>query len=97
MANIDNRKKIEKDLIPLISQLKEYCKNNKIPMFLSIVSTDNGSETNYFSEIISPTSLNVNISDDKITSMINVINGFRTIPPHKTLEVEDDMLFLGGE
>ena len=65
-----------------IMQIKKICINNNIPYFMSFAVADDGVDTKYMNEIYSPAvSFGAELSDDKITPMINVVNGFKTVPP----------------
>lgn len=44
--------------------------------------------TKYISEIVSPTVVQERVVDDKITKMLNVMNGFDTVDPNLKFEVD---------
>ncbi len=71
-----------------VAELKKICNKNKMPFFISVAIEENGSETKYMSDILTPTTLNQNLTNDKITKMINVINGFDVVYPNKVEDVK---------
>lgn len=90
-ANYDRTDVVKKEIIPLIKNLKEICLREQIPMFVSFASRDTGAETDYLNEMLSPVSLGIQLSNDKISPMLKVVNdNFDVVPKslHEPLEIE---------
>lgn len=92
MVNKTNEAK--EHVIPLMEELKKQCLLNGIPCFVSVAVGDfldpktNEPMTKYVSEIVSPAVVETKLVDDRITKMLNVINGFDTVDPNLKFEVD---------
>lgn len=84
---MDNKSIIKSKIMKPLTEIVKTCKENSIPFFFAIPTSDNGKQTEYFSEILSPAVAEQELSDDKITKMLNVMNGFETIPPRESFIV----------
>jgi hypothetical protein len=78
---INNRETIVEEIMPLFEQLKKACVLHQIPFFCTALLSDDGNVSQYISELLSPTVADKDISDDRITPLLNVMNGFNTVPP----------------
>lgn len=78
----------DKKIKPLVEEINEICISEKIPYFATFVISDKEGKTEYETYRLTPGVAEVKINDDRITKMLNVANGFDTIPPHKMLELE---------
>lgn len=78
---IDNSKIINDEIKPKIEEIKKICAMYKIPFFFTVLESDDGTSSKYISEIESPTVADKSLTSDKITPLINVMNGFDTVPP----------------
>lgn len=77
-----------KDIASTLEYLKFICEANKIPFFACMAVSDNGEDTEYISNIASPSMLDVELSNDKITPMLLVMAGFKINKMSQT-ELED--------
>lgn len=84
---MDNKSIIKSKVVKPLGEIVKVCKENQIPFFFAIPMTDDGEKTEYFSEILSPAVAERELADDKITRMLNVMNGFETIPPRESFVV----------
>lgn len=70
-----------KDKITLmISELKELCIMEKIPMYFSIVEKNNKLGTTYINSCVTPYDVDAVLTDDKISKHILVNNNFYLVP-----------------
>lgn len=101
-----NAEKIyKKELQGLVKEIKDICVINKIPMFFTIAINDDGNNTkyettttvkstadHYISEAVTPIANNIELTDDRITKMLAVMNGFDVVPQHKVEVLDMDEL-----
>lgn len=81
-----NNEKVYKDTIKeQVSELIMKCRIAKIPCFISIAVGNTSDSTAYINEAVTPNSLGVKLTDDKISQHINVMNGFKTVPYSENL------------
>lgn len=85
---MDNRKIIKEKIAKPLKEIMNVCRENEIPVFFAVAVTDDGEKTEYLSEILSPAVAEKELTDDKITKMLNVMNGFDTLPPRETIMAE---------
>lgn len=84
-----NKKKIyEEQIFDKINELKLLCNSEKIPMFFACAIESNDKKTIYETEYVGSKSNEIELKDDKITNLINVMNGFETIPSQKIIEID---------
>ena len=81
MQKFNKEKEYERDIEPLIRNLKELCNDHKIPFFVTCAVKDDGKKTTYKSEVIDPAFFDLDPVSDRIKDHINVMNGFTTIYP----------------
>lgn len=78
---MNQTKLIADEIAPHVEAIKLACVKNGIPFFFSIAAEDDGKTTKYISEILSPKISGTQLTEDRITNMLNVANGFNTVPP----------------
>lgn len=78
---MNNHEIINSQLKKELVTIDDVCKKNGVPYFLVIAGSDNGQETEYHTQFLTPGVSGTKLSDDKITKMLNVMNGFNTVPP----------------
>lgn len=85
--NIEVGKKEKEQILQKITDLKILCQTLRIPMFVTVNSdlTNNGSE--YYKDMVSAYYCHKSSMNDRIPQLLNVMNGFQTIPPKKELEL----------
>lgn len=77
----DKKERYEKEIKPLVDDIKAKCNLLRIP-FIFIAADENDSEdTKYKMSFLSPAGLGVSLKKDLIRNLVNVMNGFATIPP----------------
>lgn len=91
---MDNKLEVVKEnIIPVLQELKKQCLLAGVPFFASIAAGDivdpetKEETTRYISEIITPVVVNTKLTDDKITKMLNIMNGFDVVDPNIKFEV----------
>lgn len=84
-----NRKNVYNEHIEsLVQEVKLSCYEHRIPMFFSAAICDEHGKTEYKNVMISPALVDTRLSDDRISKMVNVMNGFDTVPPSEVMEIE---------
>lgn len=86
----DKSKEFKEELEAAIIKLKQMCYDRKIPMFATFAIKNQNGHTEYRSEMISAGVAGVSLSDDRIPHMVNVLNGFMTVPPTRPTELDFD-------
>lgn len=66
---------VKSELLKQITHLKSICERNQIPFFVSALIEDNGEESTYKSEILSPADVQLKLTNDRITQHLNVALG----------------------
>ena len=69
------------ELAKRVSAVEEICKNNNLPFFIGIPVENTKEGTSYFYSYLTPAVSGMELTEDKITKMLNVANGFNTVPP----------------
>ena len=89
-----DRKIYEEQIAPHVREIRKICGIEKIPCFMLFELDDNASVDKdnlltfeYEVEAISPGFLGVKATNDKVTQMINVMNGFDVVPPREPMEM----------
>lgn len=86
-----NKEKIYKEEIhPLIVDLLQACNRHEMPLFLAVCDKNDVKGTDYKLEMISPTSNNIILTDDKVVDWVNVYNGFTTVYKRTDTEIDTD-------
>lgn len=76
----------QKEIMPLMKKIEDICKKNSIPNFMAVAVADDGKETVYKHFFLTPAVAEEEVADDKITKMLNVMNGFNTVPAMPILD-----------
>lgn len=76
----NKNKEYNTDIKPLVQELALKCRIANIPCFITVAVTNTENETEYINEAVTPYSVGLKLTDDKIVDHINVFNGFRTVP-----------------
>lgn len=90
MAKFTKSGKYDDEIKELVKRIKLICLKEKIPMFMSFAVEDDGKGTVYKNEMISQELVNQKLSDDKISKLVNIMNGFECVPRMNIMEVRDD-------
>ena len=84
----DKTQEYTKRIEPVLKELNKICSEEGMPMFFTVCVKDDERGSEYRQDLISPTALGIELADSKTESLMNVIRGFRTIPPHKDDDFE---------
>lgn len=85
---LDKTVVFDRQIEPILKDLTSLLRHNQMPYFIAIATASDNKETHYHydsNDIWIPGSCLV---DDKIPSFINIVNGFRTVPPGNIIEVD---------
>ena len=75
------------ELSRLVEEIDLFCKKTNIPYFFAIPTENTTDGTSYFYSYLSPGVAEIKLTDDKISKMMNVANGFNTVPPVPVPEI----------
>ena len=65
----------EKEIRPLVDDLEKKCRQNDLPMFLTVCIANNDENTEYDSVMLSPKNREFAIKNDKISEHIKIATG----------------------
>lgn len=88
-----NKEKAYKEKVaPLMKKIIKVCAMENIPFFFASCVKDDGECSKYIKELVSPTTHQLNLSQDLFPDLVAVTLGFNTIPPIKKTEFVFDVL-----
>ena len=82
------REEYNKKIKPTMEKITLLAMKEEVPFFAAFAVTEKDGSISYETSCLTPGVIGKPLEDDRITKMINVINGFDTIPPHQTIEIE---------
>lgn len=85
---MDNKNIVKTKIAKPLGEIAKVCRENKIPFFFAVPVFNDEEKTDYYTEILSPAVAEQELTDDKITKMLNVMNGFDTLPPREPIMAE---------
>lgn len=71
-----------------VAELLQLCNKYRLPMFLTIAVKNDEEGTEYVKEMFAAKSNSINLKDDYLRHLVNVMNGFSTIPPADDIEID---------
>lgn len=80
----DKRKNFKEEVEAKLKELKQACHYNGIPFMFIAITSDDGEETEYVADGITPGSMNLTMKDDRIKKAINALNGLDSEVMYKT-------------
>lgn len=88
MTNFNKKETFEKEIASKLQELAQLCNYHQIPFFAAICVANNGKETEYVSEMISPAITGCELTDDRFPKYVNIGLGFDTVPSNELIEVQ---------
>ena len=73
-----------------IQELIQLCNTEQVPVFVSVAIANDENHTEYRNDMYASATNNIFLKDDKFPHFVNVINGFRTVPPQKIAQIDFD-------
>lgn len=64
----------------LVKKVLLLCDEYRIPAFMTFAVSDDGSQTEYVTEMISSVAVNTPLSDDHLAKHADVVSGFEVVP-----------------
>lgn len=80
----NKNKEYHEEIEPLVNELTLKCRIANMPCFISVAVENTKENTSYINDAVTPHSVNVKLTNDKIADHMNVLNGFRTVPSVST-------------
>ena len=85
---IDKIAVYKSDIAPIVTELLRVCYKAKIPMFIAFALADNGENTLYHNEMLTPITLGIKpLSDDQLCRFVQVLQGYRVTPAADEIEL----------
>lgn len=88
ITKFDKTDVYEAEIKERIEELKILCNRENIPMFITLCVKSNNKETVYENDMIGTYANGINLKDDKFPKLVNVMNGFNTVPYEEVIELE---------
>ncbi len=87
ISEYDKKKMYNKEIKPIVEQLKAKSAMLGIPFFFSACVKNTQEESEYVNEGFLCGSGDIVLKDDRITPHLNIALGFRAVPPDESLEL----------
>ena len=71
----------KKEIEPLLRKIRHQCSMYDIPMFFAACVADDGENSKYIKELVSPQSHSIKLSTDYFPGLVAVTLGFNVVPP----------------
>lgn len=78
------------EILEKVQELLKVCNKEQIPAFISLAVKNDEEKTEYVNEMFPSATNNIFLKNDYFPNFVNVINGFRTVPPQKIVEIDFD-------
>lgn len=76
-----NKVKVYEKLIePMVKKIRTICNENQIPYFVTFAVDEENEKYKFASDCMTPETLHLEIKDRTFSSLVNVMNGFKTVP-----------------
>ncbi len=73
-----------------IQELIQLCNAEQVPIFVSVAVANDENHTEYRNDMFASATNDIFLKEDKFPDFVNVINGFRTVPPSKIVVIDVD-------
>lgn len=90
-GTFDMREIYQEKIAPQVKKLRSDCYNYGIPMIAVFAVKDDGQETEYEKAMASAGLTDRCLADNRIADIVNVLAGFRTVPPDKPMDLDFDV------
>lgn len=87
-TNYDKKEIFDSTINNRIQELIQLCNAEQIPIFISAAVANNAEGTEYRNEMFSSESNDIFLKDDKFPDFVNIMSGFRTVPPSKIVVMD---------
>ena len=88
IAKFNKEKEYKEEILPLIQELKKKCNYLEMPMFVTVCTQNNKEGTVYENDMINPVIYDAKLKENLFPHLVNVMNGFNTVPYEKPFEIE---------
>ena len=89
-TNYDKKEEFETQLREKVQEILKICNKEQIPVFISFAVKNDEKKTEYINEMFPSATNDIFLKNDYFPNFVNVINGFRTVPPQKIVEIDYD-------
>lgn len=86
--DFDRTNEYKNSIEPLLQEIRAKCYAAEIPFFFLAAVADAKGVTEYKSEIVDTYPNGISLSNDVFPKLLNVMNGFDTIPPSAPMEMD---------
>lgn len=81
------KEEYKQKISPLMLALKKICIENKVPFFFCFLLNPDGTGDKE-TDCLTSSMVGIDQKDDTLQKFMNVCNGFETVPPRDTIEIE---------
>lgn len=82
----DKKERFDAEIKPLVEQIKAKCNLFRIPFLFVAAAANDKDDTCYRMTILTPASFGLTLTKDHVRGIVNVMNGFLTIPPESGVQ-----------
>lgn len=76
-----NKVKVYEKLIePMVKKIRTICNENQIPYFVTFAVDEENEKYKFASDCMTPETLHLETKDRTFSNLVNVMNGFKTVP-----------------
>lgn len=86
----DMREIYQEKIEPKVQQIRADCYKYGIPMIAIFAVRDDGENTEYVKAMASAGITDRTLTNNRIADIVNVMAGFRTVPPDEPIELDFD-------
>lgn len=90
LTDFDKSDVFELEIEPKIESLVQACNKHHIPFFMTACIKNNQNESVYKTDMYASASNEIKLKTDYFPRLVNVMNGFATVPPLDDLEIDYD-------
>ncbi len=90
ITTFDKEQFFKKNILPTVKQLVSLCSAYDIPMFFSSCVAEDGKESKYVNEAVTPESHQLKLTKDIFSDLLAVTLGFTTVPPIEKIDMSYD-------
>lgn len=80
----------EKSIDPLVKKIRTICNENQIPYFVTFAVDEEDEKFKFVSDCMTPETLHLTETDKTFSNLVNVLNGFKTVPRSMKIDAELD-------
>jgi len=88
MSTFDKKEIYDQKIAPLLQSLMQACGEEKLPVFITVAVKNDNKDTEYVTSMASSSVHSLDLENDRFPKLVNVMNGFDTVPHFDPIELE---------